>query len=62
MKPSDIVEKKLNNLLSAISKDFISKDNAYNQFLGYTKALYEFGIITEHEAETFRLRLAKVLY
>ena len=62
MSKTEYLEKKLNNLLTAISKDLILKDDAYSQFVGYTKAFAELGIITSDEAKQYRLRLAKVIY
>lgn len=62
MKTSEYLEKKINNLLTAIRKDLILKNDAYSQFVGYTKALAEFGIITADEAKHYRLELAKVLF
>lgn len=62
MTTKDFLETKISNLLSAISKDLILKDDAYSQFVGYTKALSEFGIITIEEAKKYRLQLARVLY
>lgn len=62
MKTSELFEQKISNLLSAISKDLILKDDAYSQFVGYTKAFVELGIISAKQAKQYRLRLAKVIY
>ena len=62
MKTTELLEKKIDNLITAIRKDMILKSDAYNQFAGYTKALTEFGIISLEEAKHFRLELAKVLF
>ena len=62
MNTNAILEKKIDNIIKAIRRDLIGKMEAYNQFHGYTKALVEFGIITEETAVYYRLELAKVLF
>ena len=62
MNTNEILETKIDNLLKAIRKNLILKDDAYSQFVGYTKALTEFNIITKETAKHYRLELAKVLY
>ena len=62
MKTNELFEQKINNLLKAIRKDLISKNDAYNQFIGYVKAFTELGIITPAEAADYKLQLAKVLF
>lgn len=62
MNIQEFSEKKINNLLGAIRKDLIEKETAYSQFVGYTKALTEFGIIKADEAKEYRIQLAKVLF
>lgn len=56
------LEKRMNNILFAIRKGLLEKKEAYDQFVGYTKALTEFGIITLDTAKQYRAELAKVLY
>lgn len=62
MNTNTILEKKIDNIIKAIRRDLIGKMEAYNQFHGYTKALAEFGIITEETAVYYRLELAKVSF
>ena len=62
MRTNELLETKINNLLKAIRRDLILKNDAYSQFVGYTKALAEFQIITEETAKHYRLELAKVLF
>lgn len=49
-------------LLTAISKDLILKDDAYSQFVGYTKAFAELGLITNEDAKNYRIQLGKILF
>lgn len=37
MKTTELLEKKIDNLITAIRKDMILKSDAYSQFVGYTK-------------------------
>lgn len=62
MTNKEFFEKKMDNLLHAIKKSLILKDDAYSQFAGYTKAFTELGIITNEEAKQYRLQLARILY
>lgn len=62
MTVNELMEKKIENLIKAIRRDLISKNEAYNQFLGYTKAFTELKLMTPDEAGKYRDELAKVLY
>lgn len=58
----ELMEKKIDNLLKAIRRDLISKDEAFSQFIGYTKAFAELGLLTAETTTTYRNELAKVIY
>lgn len=62
MTPTELLEIKLDKLLKAIRRELIEKRDAYSQFVGYTKAFHELGLITAEQAKEYRLQLAKVLF
>ena len=62
MKLNELLETKIENIIKAIRRNLIEKIEAYNQFHGYTKALEEFGIITQETAIYYRNELAKILF
>lgn len=62
MKINELLETKIDNIIKAIRRNLIEKNEAYNQFHGYTKALEEFGIITKETAIYYRNELAKILF
>lgn len=62
MTTKEFIEKKMDNLLHAIKNNLILKDDAYSQFIGYTKAFAELGIISNEDAKQYRLQLARILF
>jgi len=62
MRTTELLEIEVNNLLTAIRKDLILKDDAYSQFVGYTKAFLKLGLITNEDAKSYRIQLAKILF